>query len=148
MLEYAAHEGVLGGTTDATLMIFQGKNEKGELVELPVHVRKAEDHQVLYAHGAMGGFLDNCHYRIDFYRDEFPPLEDTVIMGNQLVPGTITDINRTILASIYLSAPFAKELRNWLDKNIAQMEAEYGEIKIPVSDDKQEEEPSKIKKEA
>lgn len=130
-------------------MRFQGKNEKGEFVELPVRVRKAEDHKDIYAHGASGGFFANYHYRIDFYRDEFPPTQGAVIKSNELVPGSVTEVARTILASIYLSPSFAKELRNWLDKNITKLEAEYGEIALPKGEeDKEDETPTKMKKEA
>lgn len=128
-------------------MRFRGKNEKGELEEIPIRLRRDENHRDIYAHGASGGFLANYHYRIDFYRDEFPPVEGTIIRNNEVVPGTITEISRTILASLYLSPAFAKELRNWLDKNIAKMEMEYGEITLPKADE--EEEPTaKTKKEA
>jgi hypothetical protein len=133
-------------------MRFRGKNEKGELVEIPIRLRRDESHRNIYAHGASGGFLANYHYRIDFYRDEFPPTEGTIIENNEVVPGSIAEITRTVLTSIYLTPSFAKELRNWLDKNIAKMEAEYGEIQMPKSDEeedeKAEEAAAKIKKEA
>lgn len=119
-------------------MKFRGKNEKGELIELPVRVNTAEDHKNIYAHGAMGGFFLNYHYRIDFYRDEFPPLENVVMSGSDVKPESISEIARTVLTSIYLSPTFAKELRNWLDKNITKMEAEYGEIVLPKSDEEGE----------
>jgi hypothetical protein len=120
------------------------------MVEIPVRVRTAEDHQNLYVHGAMGGFFLNYHYRIDFYRDEFPPLKDVVMSGNEVRTESLKEIDRTVLASIYMSPTFAKELRNWLDKNIAKMEAEYGEIVLPKGDedDEQKDAISKIKKEA
>ncbi len=119
------------------------------MVELPVQVHLDADHRNIYAHGASGGFLANYHYRIDFYRDDFPPTEGVILKGDEPVPGSITEITRTVLTTVYLPAPFVKELRNWLDKNIAKMEAEYGEIGLPKSDTEDDQEPiTKIKKEA
>lgn len=129
-------------------MRFQGKNENGELVELPVRVRTDEDHQNIYAHGATGGFLANYHFRLDFYRDEFPPVDDVMIRGGEVIPGSLTAITRTVLSTVFLSASFAKELRNWLDKNIAAFEAEYGDIALPKGDESEDQTVSKIKKEA
>jgi Protein of unknown function (DUF3467) len=130
-------------------MRFRGKNEKGEFVELPVHVRKATDHKEIYAHGAMGGWFFNYHFRIDFYRDQFPPIDDVIMSGNEYSPESVKQVDRSILASVYLSPPFAKELRNWLDKRIQQLEAEYGEIALPKGDENEDEEvDTKIKKEA
>ena len=98
----------------------------------------------------MGGFFFNYHYRLDFYRDDFPPIKNVTMINNELVPDSVTEVNRTILASLYLSPVFAKELRNWLDKNIAKMEAQYGEIALPASDKDEEDNDAvaKIKKEA
>jgi hypothetical protein len=133
-------------------MKFRGKNEKGEIVDLPVRVRKADDHRTLYAHGAMGGFLANYHCRLDFYRDQFPPIDDVMMKGNEYSPESVKQIDRSVLASIYLSPAFTKELRNWLDRLVSKMEAEYGEIALPKGDAEEDEEDeeatTKIKKEA
>jgi hypothetical protein len=148
MLEYAAPEGYKGGTTEAQ-MKFRAKNDQGELVDLPVNVRKAPDYKEIYAHGAMGGWFFNYHFRIDFYRDQFPPIDDVIMRGNEYSSESVKQVDRSIQASIYLSPSFAKELRNWLDKNITKLEAEYGEIALPKGDeDEAEEAAPKIKKEA
>jgi hypothetical protein len=111
-------------------MEFQHKNEKGEVVKLPVRVRRAENHQDVYANGAFGGPLANYHFRIDFYRDEFPPRE-YVVQNNKVRDESITEIERKVLTTVYIPMPFLKELRNWLDKHIKSIEMEYGEITLP-----------------
>jgi|SRR5215213_1572801 len=116
-------------------MRYLHKNEKGEPVALPVKVRLGDDHKEFYVHGAAGGFLANYHYRIDFYRDDVPALGEYVIENSAVTPDSITAVNRRILTTLYLSPSFVKELKNWLDKNIAQFESEYGEIQKPIGEE-------------
>jgi Protein of unknown function (DUF3467) len=113
-------------------MEFVHKNDKGEVVKLPVRVKRAENHQDVYANGALGGALANYHFRIDFYKDEFPPAE-YVVENNKVKDDSIVEVERKILTSVYVSMPFLKELRNWLDKQINAIEKEYGEIGLPKS---------------
>ena len=119
-------------------MKFLHQNEKGEFVELPVRVRRDPDYRELYAHGAFGAPMANYHFRIDFYRDEFPPIAHSV-KGNQVVPDSVTEVERRVLTSIYVSMPFLKELRNWLDKRVEEIEVLYGEIQLPKSEDSEAE---------
>jgi hypothetical protein len=110
-------------------------NKDGLDVVLPTRVKTASDHKEIYAHGAMGAALANYHFRLDFYRDIFPPLEFTAI-GNE-ISGDSVDIGveRRIMASIYLPLPFLKELRNWLDKKVEEVEIECGEIQLIKKED-------------
>lgn len=115
-------------------MRFLHKNSKGELIELPVSVKKDADYKEVYAHGAFGGPLANYHFRIDFYQDILPPLE-YVAKGSEIVPDSVTEIERRVVTSVHVPLPFLKELRNWLDKGIESIEKEYGEIQLPKGED-------------
>jgi|GEM_PF-3496781 len=119
-------------------------DEEGKREEMPVKVVKSSDYKTYYAHGAFGGILGSYHYRIDFYRDEVPTLEgmlrETVIEGGkELGKFTLPEkvVIREVDLSVYLSLPFAKQLRDWLDRNIENYEEEFGEIEI-VSKEKPE----------
>jgi hypothetical protein len=112
-------------------MPYRVLNSNGEEVEVPVKVSRAEDHKDVYAHGASGGPLANYHYRIDFYQDIVPPVEFVEVEGALQGDSFKDGIERKIMVSVFLSLPFAKELRNWLDKNIQGLEQVYGEIKLP-----------------
>jgi len=117
-------------------MRYQGiKN--GQLVELPVHFQRAPGVEEVYAHGAAGGHVANYHFRIDFYRDQFPPVEFTVL-GNQLVEEGNVVVQRNIVASVCIPLPFLKELRNWLSTRIEEIEAEQGEITLPKKENAEE----------
>ncbi len=111
-------------------MHFLGKNAKGEIIQLPVRVKKDADYKEVYAHGAFGGPLANYHFRIDFYQDILPPL-DYMSDGNEIDPSSVTEIERRVVTSVHIPLPFLKELRNWLDKGIEAIEKEYGEIQMP-----------------
>jgi len=114
----------------------------GEIVSVPVRVRPSAEHRTIYAHGAQGGPLANYHYRIDFYQDMLPPTEYIEVDGT-IQPDSVESIDRQIVASVYLPLPFAKELRNWLSKNLEEVEASFGEIKLPGNVEADE---AKIKK--
>lgn len=115
-------------------MKFLHQNAKGEIVELPVRVERGPEYQEIYAHGAFGAPMANYHFRIDFYRDEFPPIQHSVV-GNELVAESVSEVERRVLTSVYVSMPFLKELRNWLDKRVQDIESLYGEIQLPKSED-------------
>ncbi|MFL6211773.1 MAG: DUF3467 domain-containing protein [Pyrinomonadaceae bacterium] len=102
----------------------------GEAIELPIRVRRADDHKQVYAQGAFGGPLANYHFRIDFYQDIFPP-QEFQDAGGQIQVESVAEIERRIVTSVYLPLPFLKELRNWLDGHVQGIEAEYGEIQLP-----------------
>jgi hypothetical protein len=102
-------------------------DDNGKRVEMPVEFKRSADYKKYYAHGAQGGILSSYHYRIDFYCEHIPPFEGTEI-GRELK--TEQHIIREIDCSVYLSLPFAKQLRDWLDKNIRDFEDNHGEIKI------------------
>lgn len=106
-------------------------NKDGQGVVLPTRVKTASDHTEVYAHGAMGGSLANYHFRIDFYRDIFPPLEFSTIGEDMSSDVVDLGVERRIMTSVYLPLPFLKELRNWLDKKVAEVENEYGDIQLP-----------------
>ena len=108
--------------------------------DLPVRVSRAEGVEEVYAHGAAGGAVANYHFRIDFYKDAFPPSEFTLI-DNQIVEEPEVTIERKVLASVCLPLPFLKELRNWLDKCVKDIETEQGEIILPKKDSDEESAP-------
>lgn len=103
------------------------KDENGNIKEAPVVIKRSNDHKVYYAHGAQGGILGSYHYRIDFYREDIPASTNAKEIGGKLTQDT-PEIVREIDASVYISLPFAKQLRDWLNKNITQYEIENGEI--------------------
>ncbi len=102
----------------------------GKTVFLPVHFSREHGIAEVYAHGAGGGHVANYHFRIDFYKDEFPPIEFTAI-GDQIVDAENVTIQRKIVASVCVPLPFLKELRNWLNIQIEEIEKEQGEIDLP-----------------
>jgi hypothetical protein len=105
------------------------KKEDGTSEEIPVKYTKSNEYKTYYAHGAQGAILGSFHYRIDFYRDELPPI-DKVIEKNGKLQHEENLIIREIDCSVYLSLPFAKQLRDWLDKGIKNYEQTNGEIHI------------------
>jgi hypothetical protein len=116
-------------------------DKNGQFQDIPVKVSRAENHQEIYVHGATGGFLGNYHYRIDFYKDLVPPFEYTEKGGRIEDKRPVEDgVEREIQVSVYLPVTFAKELRDWLDKNIQKYESEYGEIRINSETEQLEEE--------
>jgi hypothetical protein len=108
--------------------------EDGRSEELPLRVRPADDYRAIYAHGAQGGFLHNYHLRLDFYQDIVPFL-DFKEMGGIIPKESVSEIERKIMASIYLPLPFAKELVRWMQKKIDTHEREYGEIQLAKTQD-------------
>ena len=109
-------------------MPYYAKDDNGNQVEIPVKITRSADYKKYYAHGAQGGILSSYHYRIDFYCDHIPPFEATIEKERELK--TEQNIIREIDCSVYLSLPFAKQLRDWLNKNIEDFEDNHGEIKI------------------
>lgn len=117
-------------------MRYQGLKD-GKIVELPVRFTRAPGVEEVYAHGAAGGHVANYHFRIDFYKDEFPPVEFTVL-GNRIVEGEGLTIQRKVVASVCVPLPFLKELRNWMNTRIEEIETEQGEIALPKKDTSEE----------
>jgi hypothetical protein len=115
-------------------MEFFHKKKDGEMVKLPVRVVKGAAHQDVYSNSSIGGPVANYHFRIDFCQDQFPPRE-YMVLEQKIEDESITDIERTVLTSVYLSMPALKELRNWLDKHVVRIEEQYGEIVLPRSDE-------------
>lgn len=113
-------------------------SEKGEFREIDLKVRPDEEHREIYVHGASGGPLANYHYRIDFYRDIIPPFEYLEREGKLNLNSVKDGIERRIMVSVYMPLPFLKELRNWLDKNIRDIEKQYGEIQLPRPEEVEE----------
>ncbi len=112
-------------------------DHNGKDIVLPTKVKRAENYREVYAHGATGGALANYHYRIDFYQDIFPPLDYTSV-EDKVQYESVTEVERLIITSVHLPLPFVKELRNWLDKAIKVIEAQYGEIQLPGERDTEE----------
>lgn len=119
----------------------------GKLVQMPIRISRASGVEEVYAHGAAGTNVGNYHFRIDFYRDVFPPTEMTVI-GNQIIDEGEVTIDRKVVASILIPLPFLKELRNWLNRQVEEVEMEQGEIALPKKDKETPEEELPIAKEA
>jgi len=105
----------------------------GKAEDLPIHFSRAQGVEEVYAHGAAGGPVANYHFRIDFYKDEFPPVEFTAI-GSQVVEEDNLTVERKIVASVCVPLPFLKELRNWLVVCVSDIEKEQGEIVLPSRD--------------
>lgn len=116
-------------------MPYRFESESGELVDLPIRVHPDKDHREVYAHGASGGSLANYHYRIDFYQDVIPPFEYIERGGKVNKASVENGVERKIMVSVYMPLPFVKELRNWLDKNIGEIEQQYGEIQLPKAEE-------------
>ena len=111
-------------------MPFKIVDPNGVAVIIPTKTKVGDDYKATYAHGAQGGFLGNYHFRLDFYREEMPPLEFTEVEGRIEQSVVKEGVKREIVVSVYVPVPFVKELANWLNTNIKQYESEYGEIKI------------------
>jgi len=112
---------------------YVGRDKDGKDVVLPLVIRPAAEHRVYYAHGAQGGFVQNYHFRMDFYQDEVPPLQytDPSSTGALNYEALKEGIKRTIVSSVILPLPFLKELSVWLQKQVSEAEALYGEIQLP-----------------
>ncbi|HEY6328288.1 MAG TPA: DUF3467 domain-containing protein [Blastocatellia bacterium] len=109
---------------------YRVKDEDSRVVSLPINIKPAEGYKDLYAHGAMGGFLGNYHFRIDFYQDIMPFIEYRQVEGGVDRKDIEKGLDRKIVASIYLPIPSMKELAAWLTNNIAQYESQFGEVKL------------------
>jgi hypothetical protein len=103
-------------------------DEKGERREIPIDLKRSDNYKSHYAHGMQGGIMKPYHYRIDFYNDHMPPLSGKIREG--FVKPDDPAVVREIEASVYLPLAAAKELRNWLDKNITEYEEKHGEVKM------------------
>jgi hypothetical protein len=110
-------------------------DEQGRSTTLAVRVEPAEDYKAYYANGAQGGFLAFYHYRIDFYQDVVPPVKYLDPDGTGRIPqeAVAEGVLRKIVCSVHLPVPFAKELLQWLQKNVNEFETEFGEIRLPGS---------------
>ena len=113
-------------------MPYYRKDDQGNVEESPVKITLSDDYKEFYSHGAQGGILGSYHYRVDFYRDQVPPFGERELDGK--IISEQNEIIREIGVSVYLSLPFAKQLRDWLDENIKKFEKEEGEIKVVASD--------------
>jgi hypothetical protein len=106
----------------------------GSFVPMAISVAPAEGYKSFYAMGVQGSPLFNYHIRIDFYNDLVPPLNYVDPDGTgklQVTTEQPPTTKREVLASVYVSLPCAKELKNWLEVQIKQLEAQYGEIALP-----------------
>lgn len=106
-------------------------DKDGNSKEIPVKCVRSNDYKTYYEHGAQGGILNAYHLRVDFYREDIPPTENLIEkdgIGHQDVDEMI--IKREIDMSVYMSLPFAKQLRDWLDRQITEYEDKNGEILI------------------
>lgn len=112
-------------------MPYRKRDKDGKPEEIPVRYVRSADYKTHYTHGAQGGILGSYHYRIDFYREDVPPTKDVVEKEGKYGPedGKLVII-REIDLSVYMSLPFAKQLRDWLDRGISKYEEKHGEIKI------------------
>ena len=96
------------------------RDKNGKDIPVPVKITRSPEYKKYYAHGIQGGILSSYHYRLDFYNDHIPPLNGTEEEGMLKMEPLVID--REIEASVYLSLPAAKQLRDWLDKNIKKCE--------------------------
>jgi len=110
-------------------MPYYRRDEKDKIEVIPVRYVRSSDYKVYYAHGAQGGILGSYHYRIDFFREDIPFTMKATEVGGKVKPDEEI-ITREIDISVYLSLPFAKQLRDWLDRNIKDFEERHGEIKV------------------
>jgi hypothetical protein len=113
-------------------------DEDGNPKQVPIRYTRSEDYKTYYAHGAQGGILGSYHFRVDFYREDIPPNENVTEKGGKVEhdSGEIM-IKREIDLSVYMSLPFAKQLRDWLDREIGKFEDKHGQILI-AADEKPE----------
>ncbi len=105
------------------------QDQSGKPEEIPVKYTRAADYKTYYAHGAQGGILGSYHYRIDFYRDDMPTTMNAIEKGGKVEHKEVI-ITREIDMSVYIPLPYAKQLRDWLDRNIKRFEQQHGEIEI------------------
>lgn len=87
--------------------------------QIPVKIRYAEDFKRVYATGAMGGF-NGYDFRVSFFNDNVVTAEDPTA-----TPSAIREMH----VEVIMSPLAAKQLRNWLNKNIDDVEKITGEIK-------------------
>lgn len=109
------------------------RDKDGKQIEMPVTFARSPDYKIYYVHGVQGGILSSHHYRMDFYRDDVPPIEGGIKKGGIIEQHQET-VCREIDLSLYISLAFAKQLRDWLDRNITKHEDKYGEIMIASED--------------
>ena len=89
--------------------------------EIPVKMKYSDKFTTIYATGAVGGF-NGYDFRIAFFVDRVIHPEDPT----QLPTGL-----REMQTEVVLSLRAAKELRDWLDANIREIEKSLGEIRKP-----------------
>ena len=108
-------------------------DEDGNPKEIPVKCVRSNDYKTYYEHGAQGGILSSYHFRVDFYRDDIPLTEKVIERDGKLdFDANELVIKREIDMSLYMSLPFAKQLRDWLHHQITEYEDKNGEILIVV----------------
>ncbi len=73
--------------------------------------------------------MGSYHFRVDFYREDLPATTGVMEKDGKYVHEENV-IVREIDCSVFLSLPFAKQLRNWLNRNIEEYEEKNGEIQI------------------
>ena len=112
-------------------------DEEGHPKAVPIRYVRSNDYKTYYAHGAQGAILGSFHFRVDFYREDIPPTEHVIEKDGKLDHDEMM-VKREIDLSVYMSLPFAKQLRDWLDRGIRKFEEEHGEILI-AADQKPEE---------
>ncbi len=108
------------------------REKDGSSKEIPVKIVHSNDYKTYYAHGAQRGILGSYHFRIDFYREDIPPTANVIESEGKIKTEGVF-ITREIDLSIYMALPFAKQLRDWLNRRIEEFEGKYGDINI-VSD--------------
>ena len=106
-------------------------DEDGKKHSLRIRQKVTEDHSSVYAHGATGSFVSNLHFRLDFTRDNVPPLEGEIGPGGGVVVGPDMVIEREVVSSIYLSPGGLKSIAAWLTERVAEFEAANGPIPSP-----------------
>jgi hypothetical protein len=113
---------------------FYTKFPDGRVLLIPANVKPAHDHRFHYASGAQGGILGNYHFRIDFYREVIPPI-DYIEKEGQLdaEEWAKRGFDRTIVTSVHIPLPAAKELVRWMEERLAEHEKQYGPIQLPKS---------------
>ena len=106
-------------------------DEDGNTKEIPIRCVRSKDYKAYYEHGAQGGILSSYHLRVDFYREDIPLTEGFEVKDGKMErqPDEPT-VTREIDLSVYMSLPFAKQLRDWLHRQITAYEEEHGEIII------------------
>ena len=119
-------------------MPYRRRDEHGDIIDVPVEFKPAPDHKIYYANNIQGGIHPSYHFRLDFCRDDLPGLEGTERGGN--LYRDEESIKRTIVASVCLSLPAAKQLCNWMHLVITSYEQDFGEIQLPGQAKMQEEE--------